>query len=874
MQLLERDAELARLAALWHQAAAGDGRLVFLGGEAGAGKTSVVHELARRMAGHVRFLVGACDAGTAPRPLGPVLDVADELGIQTELEDAQMSTASLMRLVRAALGRSPTVLLLEDLHWADGGTVDLLRFLGRRLPGLPLLVVVTFRDDEVPGTHPLASVMGELATAAGVSRMQLPLLTPAAVAELVSACDHDIDPAALYARTDGNPFFVTEVLAAGTAELPGTVRDAVTTRAGRLSLPARRALEVAAVIGTSAEIAVLQDVSGQPPAAVDECVARGLLRDRGTAVAFAHELSRQAILDALPPAERVDVHRRVLARLVAAGSADHRRLAQHAVACGDSAAVVRHAPPAAADAARLGSHREAAEQLRTALRHADALPGPDRAELLERLSYECHLTSQPADAFEFRRQAVALRSAAGDRRRLGVGQRWLSRLSWFLGRNADAERYAVAAVGTLEPLGVGADLAMAYSNVSLLRMLSGTTEEALAWGWQALDVARTVGDREVQAHALNNLGTALLRRGDLVAGRQRLDESLAIALADGLDEHAARAFTNMAVLQVIRRSFDEAAVTLRRGLAYCSEHDLDLSGLYMQGWLAGVLLEQGQAKAAVDLAEDVLRHRQPALTSRIPALLTIGLAAVRRGDSSKAEQLVEVHRLAVGTAEPLRLLPVALLQAEAAWTAGRTAEIVPMTDGIWAACADGWEPWILAELAWWRTLGGASPQVPFQLPEPFALMRDGRPREASEAWTAIGRPFWAALALAGGSPADASAAVAGLLRVDAPASAQAVRRDRALRGLPVPRGPRGTAQSNPAGLTARELDVLGHLVRGLSDAEIAASLTLSERTVGHHVSAVLRKLGVPSRSRAAAAATSFLTAAAPPAGHAASGQHG
>ena len=203
------------------------------------------------------------------------------------------------------------------------------------------------------------------------------------------------------------------------------------------------------------------------------------------------------------------------------------------------------------------------------------------------------------------------------------------------------------------------------------------------------------------------------------------------------------------------------------------------------------------------------------------------------------------------------MLPVALLAAEAAWTAGQTAEIVPLTDEVWAAYGS-WEPWILAELAWWRHLGGATDAMPFELPQPFALMHDDRRREASAAWTVIGRPFWSALALANGSPAEASEAVAALLRLEAPASAQAVRRDRALRGLSVPRGPRGPAQSNAAGLTARELDILGFLVEGLSDAEIATRLTLSERTVGHHVSAVLRKLGVPSRSRAAAAAGRIL----------------
>ena len=855
---MERESALTTLGSYWADALAGRGRFVFLGGEGGAGKTSVGLAFGQRAAGRGRFLVGACDPGDTPRALGPLIDVADALGLPDHLEEAEVRRASLFSRVRAALSRSPTMLLLEDIHWADEATLDLLRYLARRLDGLPVLVVATYRDDEVAAPHPLAAVLGELATAGVVRRMQLPLLSPSAVAQLVRESGRAVDPEALHANTEGNPFFVTEVLAAGTQAIPATVRDAVAARAGRLSVPARRALDVAAVIGTPAEIGLVLDVSGLEADAVDECVRCGVLLDRGTAVAFRHELARQALLDCLPPATRADLHRRVLARLVLAGNRDHRRLAHHAVGCGDADAVVLHAPRAAELAGRLGSHREAAELLRTAVRYADHVDVHGRADLFERLSYECHLISQSAEALDARREAVVLHEASGDARRLGVGQRWLSRLSLSLGRSADAKRYATAAVATLKPFGPGADLAMAYSNVAHLQTIGGTAESALSWGRRAVDAARAAGDREVEAHALNNIGTALLRRGDHLLGYTRLHQSLDIALAEGLVEHAARAWVNIGVLQTATRELERAERSFRTGIAYCTEQDVDLSSLYMTGWLAVVVLERGDTGQALQLADGVLRHPHTSMISRIPALLAAGLVALRRGDQTAESQISDLHRLAAGTAEPLRSLPVALLRAEAAWTAGRTADIVPLTDEVWHACAGAWEPWILAELAWWRALGGASDSIPFQLPEPFALMRDGHVREASAAWAVIGRPFWAALALAGGAPADTSEAVARLLRLDAPASARAVRRDLAGRGVPVPRGPRRKAPANAAGLTARELEVLRYLVDGLSDAEIAAALTLSIRTVGHHVSAVLRKLDVPSRSRAAAAGPALL----------------
>ena len=538
------------------------------------------------------------------------MDVADELGLWTELNDPDVRRASLFPRVRIALGRTPTLLLLEDVHWADEATLDLVRYLGRRMDGQPVLVVATFRDDEVTGTHPLAGVMGDLATVAGVSRMQLPLLSPAAVAELARVSGVDMDTAALHRSTAGNPFFVTEVLATGAGSVPETVRDAVRARAGRLTVDARQALDAAAVIGSAAEIGIVLKVAGRTSAAVDECVAGGVLLDRGTSVEFRHELARQAILDTMPPASRADLHRKVLAELTIAGSTDHRRLALHAVGCADAEAVVRHAPRAAELAARLGSHREAAEHLRTALRHGDALDPAVRADLLERLSYECYLTDQLSEALEARRAAVALQAAAGDARRLGIGQRWLSRLSYFLGRSADAENYALAAVGTLEPLGPGADLAMAHSNLSQLRMLNSAEEEAIAWGRRALAEARAVGDREVESHALNNIGTAVLAKGDLTEGLALLERSLDIALADGLEEHAARALTNIGWTLATKRMLADAERSMRTGLSYCSERDLDSWSLYIQAGLAGVKLEQGHTDTALRLANDVLRHPQ------------------------------------------------------------------------------------------------------------------------------------------------------------------------------------------------------------------------------------------------------------------------
>jgi hypothetical protein len=308
-------------------------------------------------------------------------------------------------------------------------------------------------------------VMGDLAALAGVVRIQLPALSVTGVRQLLDDAGSALDAADVYQRTGGNPFYVTEVLAAGSEHVPATVRDAVLARVSCLSPAAREVVAVASVLGRLAETALLTAVSGQPLTAIDEGLNRGVLVADEGAVGFRHDLARLAVEGSLSQAQRVGAHARAFAQLVAWGSVDHRRLAHHAAGCGDRASVARHAPLAAARAARLGAHREAADQLRLALRYNER-PDLQRAWLLDRLSYECYLTDQVNQARASGLEALAIHEQEQDALSTGTSQRWLSRLSWVLGQNADSERYAAAAVATLEPLGTSHELAMAYSNLA------------------------------------------------------------------------------------------------------------------------------------------------------------------------------------------------------------------------------------------------------------------------------------------------------------------------------------------------------------------------------------------------------------------------
>jgi len=245
------------------------------------------------------------------------------------------------------------VLELDDVHWADEATLDILRFLGRRLTGTRLLILAAFRSEEVSADHPLTVVMGELAASPGVIRMQLPTLSRNGVRQVLNDANSALDAGEVFQRTGGNPFYVTEVLAAGSDHVPATVRDAVLARVSRLSPAAREVAAAASVLGRPAEADFLTQVAAQKLSAVDECLGQGVLVADDEAIGFRHELARQAVEGSLSQAQRATAHSRALAGLLARGSADHRRLAHHAAGCGDRAAVAHHAPLAAARAARL-----------------------------------------------------------------------------------------------------------------------------------------------------------------------------------------------------------------------------------------------------------------------------------------------------------------------------------------------------------------------------------------------------------------------------------------------------------------------------------------------------------------------------------------
>jgi DNA-binding CsgD family transcriptional regulator len=851
MALLERDAPLRSASDYLAAAVKGNGRLVFIGGEAGVGKTTFVDRVVADAGSEVRVATGACDGSTTPAPLGPLREMLPALPSDVWPDDADRGEVFLR--LSDALGRpgAPYLLVIEDAHWADDATLDLVRHLARRVHRLRALVLVTFRAEEAVGNNALRILFGDVAGSSGVRRIDLNPLTPDGVRALLETANADEsapDVDALYRTTAGNPFFVTEVIAAGGGPLPRSVRDAVLSRTSRLSESAREVLDLVALAGPRCEVGLVEDLAPDLAGALDEALGHGVVQLAGNAVTFRHELARLAVRDEIPAIRRRGDHRRILGWLES-HDADPARMAYHAEEAGQDDAARKHSLVAAERAASLGSHREAVEQYQRALRHSSGVPDPTLADLHGRVAYELYVTGRMAEALEAQREALAVWTDLGESERIGDSQRLMSRFSWFQGTSGQAEEYAALACATLDGTGGTAE-AMAASNRSQLAMLAYDLAGTREWGHRALALVDGREDAEaegVRVHALNNIGTIEVDSGDQELGWPMLEDSLRRSQAADMHEHAARAFTNIAAQAVLQHDHLRAGAQLALGLRYCLERDLDAWALYMRGHQALNHLDLGDADEALTIADGVLRHPRTALVSRITPLMVAARARARTGDPGHEKALTEALELAYGTAEAQRVGPLGGAAAEIAWILGDADAGEREAIRAWSVVSQIDGPWTRGIIATWLPDPDAA-DVAESLAAPYRAEALRRWDEAAELWDAIGSRFNAGLARARGGTREGLAEAA--VRFDelgAEAAAARARSQARLQGWSTPRGRRAATKAHPQGLTRREAEVATLLAEGMSNAAMAERLVLSPRTVEHHVSAVMAKLDVSSR---------------------------
>jgi DNA-binding CsgD family transcriptional regulator len=851
MRLLERELQLGALHEYVADARAGDGRLVLVSGEAGIGKSSLVDAFVETLPRDVRVAWTACDGAFTPSALGPLQDVADQWGgairiTASEGVPRETRFAALLGDLREHDGLS--VLVLEDLHFADEATLDLVGHLARRLRGVRTLVVATYRDDGLTENRSLRETLGEASSQRSTRRIALPALTSAAVVSLSEGSGLSADE--VHALTGGNPFFVSEILRSPGEELPASARDAVLARAARLSPAGRAVLDTAALVGERVEPALLAAVTDADVPTLDEPVAAGLLVVEDGCVRFRHEIARRAVEQEVGPHRAATMHALVLAELRRAGVTDDARLAHHAEGALDAEATVLHARRAGDRSADLASRREAVTQYERALRFVPPDRPLVRADLLDKLALQLSTLDQFAPAAEALEESVALWRASGAGLREGDALRHLSMAYYRLCRGSEHLATSQAALEVLEPLGPSPELAWALARMASHFMDGEETARCYEYAHRARAMADELDLSDVASDALNTLACVEYDRSE--EWYDLIREALRLAVEHRHHNQAGRALANLQAMLDDAMRYAEAEHHFREGMAYCDEHDNHTSGLCLAGGQAALLAVTGRWAEVEEISAGPLSGDRSSPINRVTFLVPLGLSRARRGAPGVWESLDE----AAASTDASGLLGYSAVcrtaRCEAWWLEGRQEEAL-----VELELAATYAQQVISErpnvaVVRWRITGERGPEVD-DLPAPHAAELDGDVHAAARLWDEVGRGYDAAMALLGSSDeVDLREALDRFEALGAaPAAAMARRKLREVGARAVPAGPRAATREHPRGLTAREQEVLALLGQALSDAEIAARLVLSPRTVHHHVSAVLAKLGVANRREAA-----------------------
>ena len=595
MALLDRDDQMEHMRNALRLSMKGDGQVVAVTGEAGIGKTSLVRTFLSDLPPDIRVLRGACDDLSVAEPLGALRDLAREAGWSMP-EDPGRSTSRLAlfseALVQFVAAPAGTIVVIEDLHWADEATVDLVRYMARRVPDSRLLLIVTARLDDSDAKVLVRRALGDTPPDR-MNRIALARLSREAVARL---CQSHRNPDAVFEATGGNAFYVTELLGNDGEDPPPSVQDAVLARADRLHLAGRAVLDIVSIFPGRAEIAHVTRLAGENAGAgIEDCLDRGLLESDGSTLSFRHELARQAVLAALRPDARKTLNAGLHRLLAETGTAAPSRLLHHAQEAGDREAVAQLAPGAARAAADLGSWREAAAWFELAI---EAIGDAADADLLEDAAWAKYLIGRNDVAADYQFRAVALLERGDDIPRAGDSLRKLSRYRWGACDYIGADEAAQQAVRKLSGHR-GPELALALSTVAQLNMLAFRNAKVEAPAREAIEIAEAHGRLDIVSHALNNLAMSHYAT-DLELTRREMARSLEIALEIGSVDHAARAYTNWAHFEYYSCEFGASRDVVDRALPFGREHELDGYHRYMLGLGARINLREGRWDEVVE----------------------------------------------------------------------------------------------------------------------------------------------------------------------------------------------------------------------------------------------------------------------------------
>jgi DNA-binding CsgD family transcriptional regulator/tetratricopeptide (TPR) repeat protein len=848
--IVERAPEIGVLRDAVRGAAGGSGSVVALVGEPGAGKSALV-EAAVAEAGQLRVLQTRCDPLDTPRPLGPFRDLPGTFG---ELGGPGSSLADDCATAFQVLLSRPTLLVVEDLHWVDAGTVEVLRYLVRRIGAMPLALVLTYRDDDIGPRHSARMLLGDLATEDDVRTLRLRPLSVDAVAELLTGTT--LDPVRVHALTGGNPFFVAAVAREPDRPLPASVRDAVLARTAHVSGPDLEVLQLAAVAPDRIDDTLLPPLGVDLPTLQRLHETRLLVRD-GRGLVFEHELARLAVESTIPAGGLTHMHGRLLRALEEQGRRDPALLTHHAVAAGDRKRAADYARLAADESARAAAHTEAVAFYGIALQHLDHDDPRERAALLARLAIEQFMTNQIDEGIATTMETASIYEALDDPLGQSAAHEACAIFHYYGGRRREAELHARRACALAE-----ADHGPTYGVALLARGYIGFQAQDVdlsdRCAAEAREIAAAHGDGDLGHRSL----LAGLKGGALVdagGARGELLDAIAEARLAGVDDAVGTAYTNLVDALLEQRRLDTGGQLLDEALAFSTLRDIPICEHWETGLRSRLRLMEGRWEAALEDAAEAMERVGMPLATFWPQVAT-ALVHLRR--DGRTDDIVGAWALAESVDESLKRLAVLSARAERWWLTGTPDELVRERAAVELERAAQLPAtqWSLGELALWLHRLGLPAGVGAEaVATPYRLSLDGQHEAAADEWRRIGAVYEEAMALGDATdPVLRARAVERLDGLGAHAVADRLRRRLRQEGAAqVPQRPQASTRANPAGLTNRQLDVARLVSRGLTNGEIAERLFISPKTTEVHVSAVLAKLAVASRREVMLRAAEF-----------------
>lgn len=854
MELIERDLFLNTLQEKFAGIAAGEGHCILIAGEAGIGKSSLIRSFCQKRKDDSQIYQGICDALYTPRPLAPFYDVA----LQMRSDYWQKDVGNTDRVVlfntffhELENRRDNVLIVFEDIHWADEATLDFIKFLARRITRVRCLFLLTYRDNEVHSRHPLRNVLGQL-PADSFTRLQLTPFSREAVEKLSDEKGYSGQD--VYSISGGIPFYVNEILASYSPGIPDNIKDSILSVFNRQPAATKKIWEILSATPGGLMTGHLGKIEPLYAAAIEDSLDSKIVLLKADRLFFKHELYRRTIEANMSPLTRIALNKKILEILLSGLDQDPEleRIIHHAKNANEYDLVVHYAPLAARQAASVGSHIEAGRLFLTAIEYYQ---GSDKDILIafyEGYAYECYLTNRIKEAITYQEKALAIHKERSDARKTGGCMRFLSRIWWYGGNRREAENYADQAIKVLEHQPSSKEKAMAFSNMSQLKMLSNQPDECIYWGEKAIAIAKELMDEEILSHALNNVGTVLVvMPASKQKGLDLLQQSLEIALKNSYHEHAARAYTNLGSTGVQINDLVFAEKILGEGIRYCEERDLDSWTAYMSSCRARLLLRKGDWQTANSIAENIIRNEEQASIIKIGALVVIATIKMRKGENDALAPLLEAKEMAFTAMELQRVIPVLVALLEYEWLTGMPVIESAALDQTISMLKQMGNLYDTNEFSFWL-LKARNESIPLlELYTGYQVDTRHNALQAAELWQQIGCPYQQALSLFAAGEKEQRQALTIVYEMGAGTVCQKLKMEMRAAGVKsLPRGIRATTMSNIASLTQREVDVLKLLKEGMKNKEIATRLFISAKTVDHHISAVLLKLDVNSRLKA------------------------